>query len=121
MYNACMDVEAISIGCKALADPTRVRILEFLLRCDCSVALGPRGEVRPVDGPTVGDVCCSIEGAPSTLSFHLKELRASHLVTTEKRGRHIVCAPRRDTIRELADALAQLAKGGDAARETPHG
>ncbi|MCO5297815.1 MAG: helix-turn-helix domain-containing protein [Fimbriimonadaceae bacterium] len=117
-----MDVDGLSSACKALADPTRVRVLRFLLRCDCTVALGERGEVRPLEGPTVGDVCCSLDGAPSTLSFHLKELRAAGLITTEKRGRHILCAPRRDSLRDLAGTLELFAESGElAAKETTHG
>lgn len=93
---------------KALGDPTRLRIFEFLRSCCCEVAVGEVGEVRPVDGPTVGEVCCQVTGADkitSTVSFHLKELRNAGLITMEKRGKHMICAVDRNAVRELADYL----------------
>ena len=81
---------------KALGDPTRLRIFQFLRACTCCpVAVGEEGEVRPVMGPTVGEVCCYVTGTDritSTISEHLKELRAAGLIVSEKRGRHVVCS-----------------------------
>ena len=82
---------------KALGDPTRLRIFQFLRGAcgSCAVAVGEDGEVRPVVGPTVGEVCCYVTGVDritSTISEHLKELRAAGLIVTEKRGRHVVCS-----------------------------
>jgi len=79
---------------KALGDPTRLRIYTFL--CDCSgpVAVDNSGDVRPVAGPTVGEICCHITGAEqasSNISFHLKELRNAGLITMDKHGKHIIC------------------------------
>src|SRR5260370_1003474 len=71
---------AIAAKFKALGDPTRLRIFEFLRGCCRPVALDETGGVSPVNGPTVGEVCCRITGADratSTISFHLKELRQS--------------------------------------------
>lgn len=80
---------------KALGDPTRLRIFTFLRACCGPVAVGEEGEVRPVCGPTVGEVCCHVTGADkisSTISFHLKELRNAGLITVERRGKNMVCA-----------------------------
>ena len=41
---------------KALGDPTRLHIFEFLRACCCPVAVDESGDVRPVVGPTVGEV-----------------------------------------------------------------
>ena len=90
---------------KALGDPTRLRIFEFLRACCCPVAVGDEGEVRPVDGPTVGEVCCQVTGMDritSTVSFHLKELRNAGLITMEKRGKKMICGIDRDALRKLA-------------------
>jgi DNA-binding transcriptional ArsR family regulator len=79
---------------KALGDPTRLRIYSFLCDCCCPVAVEDSGDVRPVAGPTVGDICCHITGgeqASSNISFHLKELRNAGLITMDKRGKYVVC------------------------------
>jgi DNA-binding transcriptional ArsR family regulator len=68
----------VSIALRALADPTRLRIVRDLLR---------------TAGLTVGEVCSQIRGVEkqsSTISHHLKELRLSKLVKVERRGRHMV-------------------------------
>lgn len=93
---------------KALGDPTRLKIFEFLRCCCGPVAVGEEGEVRPVEGPTVGEVCCRVTGSEkitSTVSFHLKELRNAGLVVMERRGKNMVCCLNRDAERRLADYL----------------
>ena len=75
---------------RALSDPTRLRIFEFLRQCSREVELNEAGECRPA-GACVGDVCCRIDLASSTISHHLKELRHAGLITTERRGRWIYC------------------------------
>ncbi|MDR3706928.1 MAG: metalloregulator ArsR/SmtB family transcription factor [Capsulimonadaceae bacterium] len=89
-----MDHEGIATMFKALGDPTRLRIYTFLADCPYPVAVEDGGDVRPVDGPTVGEICCHVLGSPQSspnISFHLKELRNAGLITTEKRGKHVVC------------------------------
>lgn len=94
---------------KALGDPTRLRIFELLRECCCPVELEESGDVRPVEGPTVGEVCCSITGAEkinSTISHHLKELRLAGLITVERRGKSMVCGIDHDAVTALAGYLA---------------
>lgn len=93
---------------KALGDPTRLHILQFLRQCCGPVAVGEKGEVRAVEGPTVGEVCCQVTGAvkiTSTISFHLKELRNAGLIKMEKRGKNMICGIDREAVRELAAFL----------------
>ena len=93
---------------KALGDPTRLRIFEFLRCCDMPVALENSGDVRPVDGPTVGDVCCHVTGIEritSTISFHLKELRSAELIQMEKRGKCMICSINKQAVAELSAYL----------------
>ena len=90
---------------KALGDPTRLRIFQFLRACCCPVAVEESGDVRPVVGPTVGEVCCSVTGAgqiTSTVSRHLRELKLAGLITIERRGKNMVCGVNRRAVAELA-------------------
>ncbi len=104
---------------RALGDPTRLRIFDFLRSCCCLVAVEETGAVRPVVGPTVGEVCCHVTGAESitsTVSHHLKELRLSGLITVERRGKNMLCGVNRAALTALAEYLAQSANaetGGD--------
>ena len=106
--------EQRALAFRALGDPTRLRIIECLAGCCGPVSLEDTGDVRPVDGATVGEVCCRVTGVDritSTLSHHLRELRLAGLITTERRGRHIVCRLNQDAVTSLADYLASAAKG----------
>jgi ArsR family transcriptional regulator len=94
-----------SLVFKALGDPTRLRIFEFLRSCCCPVAVEDSGDVRPVDGPTVGEVCCSVTGADqitSTVSRHLRELKLAGLITIERRGKNMICGVNASVVAALA-------------------
>ena len=91
---------------KALGDPTRLRIFEYLCSCHPEVVVDDGGSVRSIIGPTVGAVCCHLNGEEagrSNVSFHLKELRLAGLISMEKRGKHIVCAATKDAVIGLQD------------------
>ena len=93
---------------KALGDPTRLKIFEFLCAQCCPVAVEETGDVRLVIGPTVGEVCCSVTGADkitSAVSFHIKELRLAGLVTVKRRGKNMICGVNQDAVSALADYL----------------
>lgn len=95
---------------KALGDPTRLKILDFLRSRCCSVAVGEEGEVRPVDGPSLGEVCCHVTGVEkinSTISFHIRELREAGLITVEKRGKFMICDVNRAALSRMADYLCE--------------
>ncbi len=99
----------IALMFKALGDPTRLKIFEFLRAQCCPVAVEETGDVRPVLGPTVGEVCCSVTGADkitSSVSFHIKELRLAGLVTVERRGKNQICGVNQAAVRVLADYLS---------------
>ena len=66
--------------------------------------------MRPVSGPTVGEVCCQVLGTdkiPSSLSFHLKELRQAGLITMERRGKNMICGINREAVARLAAYLGR--------------
>ncbi len=105
-----MDELEASAMFKALGDPTRLRMFTFLRTCCCPVAVDDEGEVRPVVGPTVGEVCCSVTGSEkvtSTVSFHLKELRNAGLITMERRGKNMICGVNRAALTRLAAYLGE--------------
>lgn len=94
---------------KALGDPTRLRIFLFLRDCCGPVAIADDGSVRPVSGPTVGEICCHVTGTlavTSTVSFHLKELRQAGLVTMEQRGKNRVCSVNSEAVAALTEFLS---------------
>src|SRR5580704_18756177 len=94
---------------KALGDPTRLRIFEFLRSCSGPVAVEETGEVRPVRGATVGEICCCITGvekSSSAVSFHLKELRMAGLIEVARQGKHLVCSVNEEAVRRLGGYFA---------------
>lgn len=104
-----VESDSLAPAFKALGDPTRLRIFQFLRDCCGPVAVGEEGEVRPVQGPTVGEVCCHVLGTekiPSSLSFHLKELRLAGLISMERRGKNMICSIEPDAVTRLADFFA---------------
>lgn len=99
---------------KALGDPTRLHIFEFLCRCCCQVAVEETGDVRPVTGATAGAVCCHVTGGAkitSSISFHLKELRQAGLIVMERRGKNRICSVSPNAIKELAEYFARQQEG----------
>lgn len=110
-----MSQDQIAGKFKALGDPTRLRIFQFLRSCCCPVAVAEGGEVRPVEGPSVGDVCCQVTGLEkitSTMSFHLKELRNAGLITMERRGKNMICSIDRRALGELSAYLNEVTETG---------
>jgi ArsR family transcriptional regulator, arsenate/arsenite/antimonite-responsive transcriptional repressor len=98
--------DALAMLFKALGDPTRLRIFEFLRCCNREVEIDEAGQCRPAGSLSVGEVCCRFEHSLSTVSAHLKELRLAGLIRTEKRGRWVYCSINPaglDLIREFAD------------------
>ena len=92
---ASIDLDDTASKFKALGDPTRLRIYQFLRGQNAPIAVDEDGGVRPVSGPTVGEVCCHITGREritSTISEHLKELRVAGLIVMERRGKNMICA-----------------------------
>jgi len=109
-----MTGETITKAFRALSDPTRFHIVEFLSACCCGHAAVR--EDGGVEGPTAGEVCCHITGADkitSTVSHHLHELENAGLLRLEKRGKATLCTLRPEELLALSEQLARLAKGTD--------
>ncbi len=104
---------------KALGDPTRLRIFQYLRSCCCGRAAVEEAtgdartvlEVTPgVEPPTVGEVCCQITGSDkitSTLSNQLKELRTAGLIHMERRGKYMLCSVNPQAVALLAIYFTQ--------------
>ena len=95
---------------KALGDPTRLRIFEFLRGCSVPVEVDDNGDVRPGSGPTVGEICCHISGVDrvtSAISFHLKELKNAGLIQCERRGKNLFYAVDAAAIEKLNSYFGQ--------------
>ncbi len=110
-YTLGMSESDVTAMFRALGDPTRRAIFEFLCERCCPVAVEESGEVHQVRGATVGEVCCHVTGSDkfsSTISFHLKELRLSGLITAEKSGKFMICAVNRASIQALTDYFSSL-------------
>ena len=74
---------------RALSNPNRLKIFMRLASC-CSpgtVCDGDDAEMRRY----VGEIGRELSIAPSTVSHHLKALRDTGLIRTQRRGQHIEC------------------------------
>ena len=81
------------LRCKSLADEKRFKILEILLSSDlCVRALAHRLGI-----------------SESSVSQHLQTLRKAGLVKGEKRGYWTHYSVQREALRELAEALTEIA------------
>jgi ArsR family transcriptional regulator len=87
---------------KAVAEPTRLRMLELLLGWE-----GPRaGPVRSGErGLCLSDLELLVGLPHALVSHHLRILKEANLVETERRGRWTVYRPRPDRVAQLAEAL----------------
>jgi DNA-binding transcriptional ArsR family regulator len=79
---------------KALADPTRIRILNLLA---CNAA--------PV---CVCDIVDQFPLGQPTISHHLKILRDTCFVTTERRGKYMYYGINRNCLNEFPDAAKRI-------------
>jgi DNA-binding transcriptional ArsR family regulator len=78
----------------ALAQEMRLRVFRALV-------------VAGTQGLTPGALAEQLEVAPNTLSFHLKELTHSNLVSQERQGRHLIYRASIATMNELLGFLTE--------------
>ncbi len=98
--DASLDVARVF---KALGDPTRLAIFE-LVRATADPAEGH--SARDL-GNTVSQIASRFDISLSTVSHHLKELRAAGLIRCERRGQSIYCSVDPATLGRLGDYLAR--------------
>lgn len=88
-----MDEKAAVRALGALAQDLRLRIYRAV------VGVGPAGM-------TPGALASELAIAPSSVSFHIKELLHAGLLTQQRDGRHLVYRPSLDTMNELLAYLS---------------
>lgn len=103
-----MDVMSLDARLKVLADPARLKILEFLrepIQTCCSRE----------DGVCACDLEAFLDLAQPTVSHHLKQLVLAGFVRAERRGRWTYYELEPVRFRELATALMALAEAAERA------
>jgi len=76
------ELREIAVYHKALADPTRLRILQRL-------AGGPG---------TVTELIGHVDLSQPLVSWHLRRLKAAGLIDTRRKGREVICTISRDAL-----------------------
>jgi DNA-binding transcriptional ArsR family regulator len=90
----------------ALAQESRLRIFRLLVRC------GP-------EGLAAGQIAEQLEIPSATLSFHLKELTHSGLISQTRQGRSIVYGLERQSLAEFLAYLTEDCCQGQSELCTP--
>lgn len=89
---------------KALADPTRRRLLKLL-----------QGGSR-----TAGQLAAQVEVTKATLSHHFAVLKTADLVRCERRGQHVVYSLNSSVVEDAAVLLFDVLGVGRRARRLAH-
>lgn len=124
--------ERLAVLFKALADPTRLHILDLLRRClEEATAEGAQEPEEGLPGEvTVGEICLYVTGDrdfTSTVFHHIKELKNAGLVSVRRDGKHKRCRLNPEGLAEMAtyfqapgqrDDQDNKNNKGDAALET---
>ena len=96
---ATMDTKSAIAALAALAQESRLAIFRLLVQA------GP-------DGLAASKIAEHLGIAPSSLSFHLKELSHAQLVTARQEGRFIIYAAQMDSMNALIGFLTENCCGG---------
>ncbi|MBL1150391.1 MAG: winged helix-turn-helix transcriptional regulator [Armatimonadetes bacterium] len=100
------DVESLASMLRALGDPTRLAIFEFLLeRCCAAMPDSPAA--------SASEVCCAVTGIEKitpTVSHHIKELRSAGLVLVTRAGRRRQVSVNSEAVDRLAAYFRRAAE-----------
>ena len=94
-----MQTQSALAALAALAQESRLAIFRLLVQA------GP-------DGLAASKIAGHLAIAPSSLSFHLKELSHAQLVTARQEGRFIIYAAQMDSMNALIGFLTENCCGG---------
>lgn len=96
-----MDTKSTIVALAALAQESRLAIFRLLIQ------LGPEGMAATKIGAELGI-------APSSMSFHLKELAHADLITARQDGRYVIYSANFNTMNEVIGFLTENCCGGNA-------
>ena len=95
-----METKSVITALAALAQESRLAIFRFL------VQVGPEGSAASKIGDALGI-------APSSLSFHMKELSHDGLVTSHQEGRFVIYAANYTAMNDVLGFLTENCCGGN--------
>ena len=95
-----MDTKEIIAALAAMAQESRLSVFRLLIQA------GPEGMAASKIGESLGI-------APSSLSFHLKELTRAALVTPKQDGRFVIYSANYDTMNGVIGFLTENCCGGN--------
>ena len=95
-----METKSVITALAALAQESRLAIFRFL------VQVGPEGSAASKIGDALGI-------APSSLSFHMKELSHAGLVTSHQEGRFVIYAAKYTAMNDVLGFLTENCCGGN--------
>jgi ArsR family transcriptional regulator len=95
-----MDIKPVIAALSALAQESRLAVYRLLIQA------GPQGMAAT-------RIAEQLDIAPSSLSFHLKELTHSNLVIQTKAGRSLIYSANIETMNELLGFLTDNCCGGN--------
>lgn len=95
-----MDTKQVISALAALAQDSRLAIFRLLVQC------GPEGMAASKIGEQLGV-------APSSLSFHLKELTHAGLISSRQEGRFVIYAANFTTMNNVLGFLTENCCGGN--------
>lgn len=95
-----MDTKATIVALAALAQESRLAVFRLLIQ------LGPEGMAATKIGAQLGI-------APSSMSFHLKELAHANLVTARQEGRFVIYSANFNVMNEVIGFLTENCCGGN--------
>lgn len=95
-----MDTKATITALAALAQESRLAVFRLLIQ------LGPEGMAATKIGSELGV-------APSSMSFHLKELTHANLVSSRQEGRYVIYSANFNVMNELIGFLTENCCGGN--------
>lgn len=105
------NIKDMALVFKALGEPSRLKIFKFLCSCCESFSVDEENNVRPVNGVSVGEICCNITGESiisSTMSHHFKELRNAGLINMERSGKNILCSINIQKVSQISKFLSGM-------------